>query len=84
MALTKDMVSQNGLSAPNSYIKIKRVTVTDKTNAVCDIIFSIGKDVSPYQIDSRSFEYVLDGENVIKQAYVHLKTLPEFTGATDC
>lgn len=26
----------------------------------------------------------LDGENFIKQAYEHLKTLPEFAGATDC
>jgi hypothetical protein len=28
---------------------------------------------------------VSDGaENFIKQAYAHLKTLPEFAGATDC
>jgi hypothetical protein len=26
----------------------------------------------------------LDGANFIKQAYEHLKTLPEFSGATDC
>jgi|688.fasta_scaffold660510_2 hypothetical protein len=26
----------------------------------------------------------LDGHNFIKQAYEHLKTLPEFAGATDC
>lgn len=84
MALTKNVISQNGLSAPSSYIKIKQVTITDKTNAVCNIVFSLGKDVSPYQIDSKSFEYLLDGENAIKQAYEYLKTLPEFAGATDC
>jgi hypothetical protein len=26
----------------------------------------------------------LDGPNFIKQAYEHLKTLPEFDGAVDC
>ena len=28
--------------------------------------------------------YVLDGPNPIKQAYLHLKTLPEFADAIDC
>jgi len=84
MTLTKDIVSQNGLAAPSSYIKIKRVAITDKTNAVCDIAFSLVKDATPYQIDSKSFEYSLDGDNAIRQAYKHLKTLPEFAGATDC
>ena len=26
----------------------------------------------------------LDGDNFIRQAYLYLKTLPEFAGATDC
>jgi hypothetical protein len=26
----------------------------------------------------------LDGENPVRQAYLHLKSLPEFAGATDC
>jgi len=30
------------------------------------------------------FNYDLEGENPIKQAYQHLKTLPEFEGAEDC
>lgn len=84
MAITKNIVSQNGLVAPSSYIKVKRVIITDKTNAVCDIAFSLGKDVTPYQIDSKSFEYALDGENAIKQAYQELKKMPEFAGAVDC
>lgn len=31
-----------------------------------------------------SFQPVLNGNNFIAQAYAHLKTLPEFAGATDC
>lgn len=30
------------------------------------------------------FEPKLDGDNFIKQAYQHLKTLPEFVDAVDC
>jgi hypothetical protein len=30
-----------------------------------------------------SFPYNIDGDNPIKQAYLHLKTLPEFADATD-
>jgi hypothetical protein len=30
------------------------------------------------------FAGVIDGENFIQQAYQHLKTLPEFSGAQDC
>ena len=37
-------------------------------------------------VDTRSMSFVpvLDGDNFIRQAYFHLKTLPEFAGATDC
>jgi hypothetical protein len=31
-----------------------------------------------------SCAYDLDGANPIRQAYLHLKTLPEFANATDC
>lgn len=30
------------------------------------------------------FVPVLDGDNFFRQAYLYLKTLPEFAGATDC
>jgi hypothetical protein len=33
---------------------------------------------------SYGFKPSLDGENFIAQAYLFLKTLPEFTGARDC
>ena len=40
------------------------------------------------QVDGRTYEFkpsVDDGsDNFIKQAYEHLKTLPEFSGSQDC
>jgi hypothetical protein len=34
--------------------------------------------------DTYSCDLDIDGENPVRQAYLHLKTLPEFAGATDC
>ena len=34
--------------------------------------------------DTYSCDLDIDGENPVRQAYLHLQTLPEFAGATDC
>ena len=38
------------------------------------------------RVGEKEYFYVpnMDGSNFIKQAYEHLKALPEFAGATDC
>jgi hypothetical protein len=64
----------------DAYIKVESVR-SDKTQMSASV---------KIQSDSNSFykEYLvpvnLDGKNFIAQAYEHLKTLPEFAGATDC
>ena len=86
MALTKTVVLKaygQNVSINNAYIKIDEIKggknkidalfgVYDKQNGNC-----VKQSVS-------RFEPVLDGANFIKQAYQHLKTLPEFAGAQDC
>lgn len=44
------------------------------------------EDVSGEVIDVVHEHFIpsLDGENFIRQAYMHLKSLPEFHGAADC
>jgi hypothetical protein len=37
-----------------------------------------------FQGGTYTFKPNMDGANFIKQAYDHLKTLPEFTNAQDC
>lgn len=68
---------------PNAYIKIEQVACSknkmtvyysSKNNSNGNIIVSNSVDC----------DYNLLGENPIKQAYLHLKTLPEFAGAIDC
>jgi hypothetical protein len=42
------------------------------------------KDGQVLEQNGYSFEYKLEGSNPIAQAYNHLKSLTEFSGATDC
>jgi hypothetical protein len=62
------------------YIKVESVSGTkDKVN--CTVSYT-GEKVKFQK--SYEFQPNLDGENFIKQAYMNLKTLPEFAGAIDC
>jgi hypothetical protein len=62
------------------YIKVEAVNGT-KANVNCSVSF-IGEKVRFQK--AYTFEPDLEGGNFIKQAYEHLKTLPEFTGVVDC
>jgi hypothetical protein len=41
-------------------------------------------DVEPISSDVVSAPYNLDGVNPFEQAYLYLKTLPDFANAVDC
>jgi hypothetical protein len=64
----------------NAYIKVERVNAS-KDSASADVSFTENDKKTS---SSYTFTPSLDGDNFIKQAYQHLKTLPEFAGATDC
>jgi hypothetical protein len=67
----------------NAYIKALQVT-SDKENS--SVLIQIFDSEQKNKIDQffKEFKTNLSGENPIKQAYLHLKSLPEFVGATDC
>lgn len=67
----------------DAYIKVENL-VGNKTHIRIDV--SIQKKVDEQIVDRRNYVFVpdLNGPNFIAQAYAHLKTIPEFTGATDC
>jgi hypothetical protein len=68
------------VSVDNCYIKVTSIS-GDKNKIDYTIGFYNGDKV----IESSNYSFTPDmtGENFIKQAYTHLKTLPEFEGATD-
>ena len=70
----------NTLTKIDCYVKVNQVNGT-KNSVVAEVIFFV-ENVS--KIKNYSFTPNMNGENFIKQAYLHLKTLPEFAGAQDC
>lgn len=84
MALKKDVVLENGIKVDAAYIKVGTVSVVEKTKISFSVFYSVDPQKSAFKESSFECAYVIDGENPIKQAYEHLKTLPEFSGAVDC
>jgi hypothetical protein len=87
MALTKRIELKNNFGElsffPNCYIKVATVS-GNKDSIACCVNFQ--KNEGGQFLDSQSFTFTpsMTGSNFIAQAYEHLKTLPEFDGATDC
>lgn len=84
MALKKDITTRQGIEIKDAYFRVVSVRLNSKSGMEYVVAFS--KDAQSPAIDSTSHDcaYALVGANPIAQAYEHLKTLPEFAGATDC
>ncbi len=83
MALQKQTQSVHGFDAPEAYHRVEGVSVS-KT----EIQFRLRsyKDASSetaFADEGFFCAYDIAGENPIKQAYEHLKTVPEFADAAD-
>lgn len=82
---TKTVPSFSGtLTLSDAYWKVEQVIAT-KTEATCIVTINKTESGAKIQVDNKRYSFVpdLDGSNFIAQAYAHLKTLPEFSGATD-
>ena len=84
MAVKKTIVTETGLTANNAYIRVTNINITNKQHAVANLSFGVDENSMPFQHKTIPFAYDLQSDNAWKQAYTHLKTLPEFAGATDC
>jgi hypothetical protein len=74
---------ETGLLVLDTYVKVSTISIYDKTKLHFDTVISTSKGVSAFQGGSYICNYNIEGENPIKQAYLHLKTLPEFADAVD-
>lgn len=84
MALSKSVTTPQGFEANNAYHKIGIVSIDNKDTLVFSVTLHKEKNSSNFKQMSFSCSYDIDGNNPIKQAYEHLKTPPDFAGATDC
>lgn len=72
----------NDVVLPNCYIKVSKVSGNkDTVSAYVDFIINENDGAALQHL--HRFSPDMNGANFIKQAYEHLKTLPEFAGAAD-
>jgi len=74
---------KKNVEVDNCYIKVAVVTAT-KSTCTAHVWFLTSQGGEQLEERPYFFEYDITGDNPIKQAYLHLKTLPEFANAVDC
>jgi hypothetical protein len=84
MALKKNANSIYGIAVDSAYHRVESVAIQGKDKIYFSLKSYASVENQPFAEKSYSCEYALEGANPIAQAYEHLKTLPEFAGATDC
>jgi len=83
MALQKNAVTSSGLVCNNAYHRVGNVTLINKVAISFSVLVSKNKEMPFFSDYIYYCDYDINGANPIKQAYEHLKTLPEFADATD-
>lgn len=73
------------LEIASAYWRVEQVIAT-KNEAQCVVTINKQDGDNLIQVSNKRYSFApnLEGKNFIAQAYDHLKTLPEFSGATDC
>lgn len=85
MALKKTVTTAHGFVADNAYHRVENMTFQGKN--VIKFNVKSYKDSSastPFAVVDFGCKYDINGANPFAQAYVFVKNLPEFAGATDC
>ena len=82
MALKKTY-QRDGATITDAYIKVGNINGT-KNRFSFTVEIKANAEAPAVMEETHSIAPSMDGGNFIKQAYDHLKTLPEFSGATDC
>jgi len=84
MALNKTIETASGIVVNNAYLRVEEATVKNKNQLYFFVKYFASVEKPEFESKLFFCPYELDGANPIAQAYVHLKTLPEFSGANDC
>jgi hypothetical protein len=82
MALTM-ATSFRGIDIPAAYVRVASFYGNKSSVEVCVTVAAM-RDAPALESRNYVLSYDIDGDNPIRQAYLHLKSLPEFSGAVDC
>lgn len=81
MALQKT-VNFRGITVADAYLRIGVATVT-KQNINYFVSYHKDAESESFNETSHQASHDLNGDNAIKQAYLHALSLPEFAGAVE-
>jgi hypothetical protein len=84
MALLKTVSTVHGFQAVNAYHRVESVSLMNKEKISFHVRSYTSTDKPFFEEKVIVVSYSINGANPIKQAYDHLKTLPEFSDAVDC
>lgn len=83
MALAKTITTNFGIEVPHAYHRVSEVTIVEKALIAFTVSAYADKAARAVSTAGHQCAYDIAGDNPIKQAYEHLKTLPEFADAAD-
>jgi hypothetical protein len=83
MALQKNIETIQGLNVSDAYIRVESISLSKNLMHI-NIKTYVSVEKPCLSAEVFSCAYSLEGQNPFQQAYEYLKTLPEFSGATDC
>jgi hypothetical protein len=84
MAFRKSIQTLFGVYIKDAYHRVEGLQLVGKDKIAFQVRSSLDGVKPHFGDEQHECAYALDGDNPIKQAYAHLKTLPEFDGAADC
>lgn len=85
MAIKKTVTTIHGIEVADAYHRVEAVSLHGKIEiAYCIRSYKDDSGLPFFDEKYMTSGYKIDGENPLVQAYAHVKTLPEFTGAVDC
>lgn len=84
MALKKSVTTAHGFEAVDAYHRIEGVRLVGKDRIRFQVRATKEPGLPHFSDDEFDCSFDMNGANPIAQAYVHLKTLPEFADAVDC
>ena len=84
MALSKTTPSGFGFDVKNAYHRVENLELVSKDKLFFNVRSYADIDKPSFLTAGHECSYDLDGPNPISQAYLYLKSVPEFADAVDC
>jgi hypothetical protein len=84
MALKKTVQTVHGIEVKDAYHRVEGVQISGKNNIKFQVRTSVNGVMPHFKDTTYECTYDINGTNPIAQAYKHIKTVSEFSGAEDC